>query len=62
MPIRYFVLNQKTDIMHIFGLCRHTKPRAVPIRLFDSPEELTAYAGRPLRLCMECQKERKNVK
>ena len=62
MPIRYFVINQKTHIMHVFGLCRHTKPRAVPIRLFDSCQELERYADRPLRLCAECQRELNNLK
>lgn len=62
MPIRYFILNSKTPTMHVFGLCRQTKPRPVPIRLFDSPEELIAYAGRPLRLCALCQKELESLK
>ena len=56
MPIRYFVLNVKTDTMHIHGFCQHTKVRKTPIRLFDTPAELEAYAGRKLRLCKECQK------
>ncbi len=57
MPIRYFIINPKTDIMHIHGFCQHTKPRAVPIRLFDTPQELQTYAGRCLQLCKACQKE-----
>lgn len=61
-PLRYFVINPTTEIMHIFGFCQHTKPRAVPIRLFESREELTAYAGRPLRLCASCSKELENMK
>ena len=61
-PIRYFILNGQTPTMHIFGLCRHTKKRAVPIRLFDSMEELESYAGRPLRLCSVCQKEYEKMK
>ena len=56
MPIRYFILNDKTAIMHIHGLCQQTKPRSVPIRLFDSQAELEAYAGRPLQLCKACRK------
>jgi len=57
--IRYFVLNEKTSVMHIFGFCRQTKNRSVPIRLFDTKEELEEYAGRPLRLCRICQIEEK---
>lgn len=57
MPIRYFVINTKTDIMHIQGFCEHTKPRKVPIRLFENVEDLQVYAGRKLRLCKVCQKE-----
>ena len=53
-PIRYFAVNEKTEIMHISGLCRQTKKRDIPIRLFDTPEELCTYAGRPLRLCRAC--------
>ena len=57
MPIRYFVINTKTNTMHIYGNCQHTKVRNVPIRLFDTPQELEAYAGRKLRLCENCRKK-----
>ena len=57
MPIRYFVINRKTTIMHVYGGCQQTKVRKVPIRLFDTPQELEAYAGRPLRLCENCRKK-----
>lgn len=53
-PIRFFVINEKTPIMHIFGLCPQTKKRSIPIRLFDTQEELQSYAGRTLRLCKTC--------
>ena len=56
MPIRYFVINAKTTTMHIYGYCQHTKVRSIPIRLFDTPEELENYAGRKLTLCKDCQK------
>ena len=59
-PIRYFVINEKTSVMHIYGCCQQTKPRSVPIRLFDTRQELEAYAGRPLQLCMACAKNQKN--
>ena len=62
MPIRYFVLNQKTNTMHIYGGCQQTKDRAVPIRLFDTPQELEAYAGRKLRLCENCRKKQNKDK
>ena len=58
-PIRYFVINKNTDVMHIYGFCQQTKPRTVPIRLFDTVEELEAYAGRKLRLCKDCAKMKK---
>ncbi len=61
-PVRYFVINAKTDIMHIHGHCQQTKPRAVPIRLFDTQEELEAYAGRPLKMCKACQKALEHAK
>ena len=57
MRIRYFIINAKTDIMHIQGFCEHTKPRKIPIRLFESREELETYAGRELRLCKACEKQ-----
>lgn len=57
-PIRYFVINSKTHIMHIHGFCQQTKPRRVPIRLFDTHQELEAYAGRKLTLCKACAKAR----
>ena len=53
---RYFVINQRSNVLHIYGCCRQTKPRSVPIRLFDTPQEAEAYAGRPLVLCKLCQK------
>ena len=56
MPIRYFVVNSKTTTMHIHGYCQQTKVRKVPIRLFDTPEELELYAGRKLCLCENCRK------
>lgn len=62
MPIRYFVINAKTDIMHVYGGCQQTKVRKVPIRLFDTPQELESYAGRPLRLCENCQKKLREQK
>ena len=57
MQIRYFIINTKTDVMHIHGFCEHTKPRKVPIRLFDDVPSLESYSGRKLRLCQTCQKK-----
>ena len=57
MPIRYFVINAKTSTMHIYGCCQQTKVRNVPIRLFDTIEELETYAGRKLTLCENCRKK-----
>jgi len=62
MSIRYFVINAKTDTMHIYGGCQQTKVRKIPIRLFDSPGELEAYAGRKLRLCENCRKKQNEKK
>ena len=42
--------------MHIYGGCQQTKPRSVPIRLFDTSQELEKYAGRSLKLCKACAK------
>lgn len=58
-PVRYFVINAQTDIMHIYGGCQQTKPRSVPIRLFDTSRELEAYAGRSLKLCKACAKNKR---
>lgn len=58
MRERFFVINSKTQIMHIHGLCQHTKPRSIPIRLYDSIEELELSVGRKLRMCKACEKER----
>lgn len=57
MPTRYFVINAKTTTMHIYGGCQQTKVRNIPIRLFDTPEELEVYAGRKLKLCENCRKK-----
>lgn len=57
MPIRYFVVNSKTTTMHIYGGCQQTKVRKIPIRLFDTPQELESYAGRKLSLCANCRKQ-----
>lgn len=62
MQLRYYVINEHTNIMHIHGFCEHTKPRAVPIRLFEDVSDLENYAGRKLRLCKVCQKEFNNMK
>lgn len=61
-PIRYFIINEKTNIMHVFGFCQQTKKRNVPIRLFDQIEELESYAGRPLRMCHTCALELKQLR
>jgi len=61
-PIRYFVINKKTQVMHIHGFCQQTKPRSIPIRLFDAPDELRSYAGRELTLCKACQKALQDMK
>ena len=57
MPTRYFIVNAKTKTMHIYGCCQQTKVRNIPIRLFDSTEELESYAGRKLNLCENCRKK-----
>ena len=62
MPIRYFVINAKTTTMHIYGYCHQTKVRNVPIRLFDTAEELEIYAGRKLKLCENCRKKHEEKK
>ena len=56
MQTRYFVINERTNVLHIYGCCRQTKPRSFPIRLFDTQQEAEAYAGRPLVLCKQCLK------
>lgn len=53
--IKYFVVGPRSETMHIYGCCRQTRPRSVPIRLFDTQQELIDYAGRPLTLCKHCQ-------
>lgn len=62
IPIRYFVINKKTDIMHIYGFCQQTKSRSIPIRLFDSTTELERHSGKALTLCKACRKELDTVK
>ena len=53
---RYFVINKNTSVMHVHGLCQQTKPRDIPIRLFESPKQVSEYAQRDLRLCRVCRK------
>ena len=60
-PIRYFVVNNKTKVMHIYGYCQQTKPRNIPIRLFDTSQELEAYTGRKLCLCKDCAKQQQQA-
>ena len=61
IPIRYFVINRETPVMHIYGFCQQTKPRAVPIRLFDRAEDLEKHTGRSLTLCKACQKKMEQI-
>lgn len=61
MRERYFIINAQTETMHIQGYCQQTKPRKKPLRLFEDPLELEAYAGRKLRLCKACEKEKNRV-
>ena len=62
LRIRYFIINDKTEIMHIHGYCEHTKVRDFPIRLFEDVLELQSYAGRKLRLCRVCHKKLQEMK
>ena len=62
MKLRYFVVNKNSYVMHVHGICHQTKPRDVAIRLFESPEELSVYTGRKLRLCEVCKKELNNMR
>lgn len=57
LMLRYFIINNTTNIMHIQGYCCQTKPRSIPIRLYEDPAELEKYAARKLRLCKTCQQE-----
>ena len=59
---KYFVVGPRSNTMHMYGCCRQTKPRAVPIRLFDTEKELLDYAGRPLVMCKSCQKAAEKMK
>lgn len=61
-PIRYFVVNEKTQVMHICGLCNQSRKRDIPIRLFDTPQELQEYAGRTLTLCNICARKNRQIK
>ena len=60
--IRYFVINGKTTVMHIYGFCQQTKTRMIPIRLFESIEELQQYTARKLVLCKACRRRLEQVK
>mgnify|MGYP003326088740 CR=1 FL=1 len=62
MPVRYFVVNRKTTVMPIYGCCQQTKVRKIPIRLFDTPQEVEAYVGRSLNLCENCRKRQSQLK
>ena len=61
-PIRYFVVNEKSQVMHVFGFCPQTKVRKIPIRLFDTQEQLCRHMGRAYRLCAACAREHKEMK
>jgi len=61
-PIRFFVINNKTKVMHAYGCCQQTKSRSVPIRLFDTQMELEEYAGRRLVICKDCDRRLKELK
>lgn len=61
-PIRYFVVNEKSQVMHICGLCGQSRKRDVPIRLFDTPQEIQEYAGRTLTLCKICAGRYQQIK
>ena len=53
---RYFVINKNTSIMHVHGMCQQTKSRDIPIRLFESVEDITNFSKKELRLCKICEK------
>ncbi len=55
-PIRYFLVNTKTNIAHAYDCCPQTKTRSIPIRLFEDWRELEVYAQHRVVLCRTCSK------
>ena len=60
MRERFFVINLQTNVMHIYGYCQQTKAREIPLRLFEDVQQLQQYAGKPLRMCAVCEKNKQS--
>ncbi len=51
-----FVLNTKTNCLHIIGYCQHSQPMN-PV-FFGTEDEALAYGGRSISMCKTCTKKR----
>lgn len=56
-----YAYNEKRNTLHIIGLCCHTKPNPVGMKLFITENDALAYGGRAVGMCKICQKKREDT-
>lgn len=53
-----YVFNTGPGVLHIKGFCSHSKGILANYKCFNTEEEAYNYAGRRIRPCCLCQKEK----
>ena len=53
-----YLYNEKTGSLHIVGFCARIKIKPVKFKLFDCEQEAYAYAGKHIRPCKICEREK----
>lgn len=56
-----YILNGKSGTLHAVGCCCHTRIGFSERLLFATEAEAAAHAGRRLRLCKVCEKNREEM-
>lgn len=56
--MKQYLFNPNTGTLHIYGFCCHAKHTPAHYKCFDTEQEVYQYAGRAVKICKICQKEK----
>lgn len=51
-----YILNKKTGTLHIENMCHYLKP--YNFKLFNTEQEAKEYAGKHIKMCKVCEKNK----
>lgn len=55
---KQYLYNEKTGTLHILGYCSYVKYGLVQLKSFDTEQEAYAYAGKNIKPCKSCEREK----